>query len=151
MKASKQIKRAWKQNGKPTSLKAWARFCLHDSLCRAWLSNKGLAAVVYVLASSGCGTMKNVVSIAQCGVADDRLGKVVTDPVAVRDYFRRMIAEGRELVASMKTGTPTSLDAGAWMADMLDLIDRMNGCVPRDLARDAELVLARVRSIRGSV
>lgn len=106
--------------------------------------------IIAALAMTGCATTKNIVSVAQCGVADDRLGKVVTDPEAVRDYFRRMISEGREIV-SMKTGTPTSLDAGAWMADMLDLIDRMNACVPRDLARDAELVLARVRSIRGPV
>lgn len=152
MKASKQIKRWWKKVDGPFSLREWARGNRHDERCRAWLSNKGLAVVVYVLAASGCATTKNIISVAQCGVADDRLGKVVTDPVAVREYFRRMIAEGREIVTASTDDPGVAIKAAQmWIADMRDLIKRMLACVPRDLARDAELVLARVRSIRGPV
>ncbi len=108
--------------------------------------------ITVLAAASGCATTKNIVSIAQCGVADDRLGKVVTDPVAVREYFRRMIAEGREIVTASTDDPGVAIKAARiWIDDMRDLIKRMLACVPPELAREAELVLARVRSIRETI
>ncbi len=87
-----------------------------------------VAALLWPL--SGCAVAK-AVSVAACGVIDSRLGLVVTDPPIVVAYFQSVGEEGRRIVAAAKAGEDTGPAATAWIADQLDLLDRMNKCVPR--------------------
>lgn len=89
-----------------------------------------IAAITLMWPLSGCATAK-AVSIAACGISDSRLGLVVTDPPAVGLYFRNVADEGRQIVASAKAGENTGEAATNWITDQLDLLDRMNKCIPR--------------------
>lgn len=94
------------------------------------MSRRLLVPLALLWPLSGCATVK-AVSIAACGVSDPRLGLVVTDPPAVVAYFRSVGAEGRQIVAAAQAGEDAGSAATAWIADQLDLLDRMNKCVPR--------------------
>jgi len=100
-----------------------------------------VAALPLVLALTGCAGSNNALSVAACGVADERLGTIVRDPAAVVEYFRGVIAEGRRLADAAKAGQPIGPEAAAWIEDILDLMDRMQNCVPRETALEAEQVI----------
>lgn len=80
---------------------------------------------------TGCAGLTKTASIAACGVHDSRLSKVVTDPAGVIEYFRDTTIEGQRLAAAMEAGEDVTDDAAAWLRDQLDLIDRLNKCIPR--------------------
>ena len=89
-----------------------------------------LVALALTWPLSGCATAK-AIAVAACGASDPRLGLVVTDPAVVVTYFRDVGDRGREIVAAAKAGEDTSEAATNWIADQLDLLDRMNKCIPR--------------------
>lgn len=88
-------------------------------------------AIVLTWPMSGCTTAK-AISVAACGVSDSRLGLIVTNPPAVAEYFRSVGEEGQRIVAAAKAGEDTGEAATSWISDQLDLLDRMNKCIPRD-------------------
>lgn len=101
-----------------------------------------IAIIAIALSLTGCATMGRALSITTCGVADERLGTIVRDPAAVLAYFTRVAAEGRRLAIAIKAGQPVGPEAGAWIADMMDLVDRMRRCIPANVAIDVELSMA---------
>lgn len=80
---------------------------------------------------SGCATASKALSVATCGVADPRLGMIVTDPPAVIEYFNDKIETGRAIAAGLKSGDESvSEEAAAWVEDSVDLAERLRACVP---------------------